>query len=109
MTISLLLYMKEYNSNATLRLILFQNFPQVDVLVVPILKRQLTSTQIGKCLLNKAGNALQSKFDAMAAGCTLAPGDVLQVDAPPSLGCSKLFFIECLPWDGIRGQSVQVR
>ncbi|KAE8279190.1 Poly [ADP-ribose] polymerase 14 [Larimichthys crocea] len=30
-----------------------------------------------------------------------------QVDAPSSLGCSKLFFIECLPWDGVRGQSVQ--
>lgn len=74
-----------------------------------MLNRQLTSTNIGKCLLNKAGNAIKSKFDFMAANCTLVPGDVLQVDAPPSLGCSKLFFIECLPWDGVRGQSVQVK
>ncbi|XP_078132752.1 protein mono-ADP-ribosyltransferase PARP14-like [Sander vitreus] len=81
---------------------------QVHVLVVPMLNRQLTSTNIGKCLLNKAGNAIKSKFDFMVANCTLVPGDVLQVDAPPSLGCSKLFFIECLPWDGVRGQSVQV-
>lgn len=79
------------------------------MLVVPMLNRQLTSTKIGKCLLNEAGNAIKSKFDLMAANRTLAPGDVLQVDAPPSLGCSKLFFIECLPWDGVRGQSVQVR
>ncbi|XP_037614203.1 protein mono-ADP-ribosyltransferase PARP14-like [Sebastes umbrosus] len=80
---------------------------QVNVLVVPMLNRQLTSTNIGKCLLKKAGNAIKSKFDSVAANCTVAPGDVLQVDAPPSLGCSKLFFIECLPWDGVRGKSVQ--
>lgn len=72
-------------------------------------KKQLTSTKIGKDLLTKAGDAFKSKFDSMAATCTLAPGDVLQVDAPSSLGCSKLFFIECLPWDGVRGQSVQVK
>ncbi|KAE8279183.1 Poly [ADP-ribose] polymerase 15 [Larimichthys crocea] len=48
---------------------------QVNVLVVPMHKKQLTSTKL--------------------------------VDAPSSLGCSKLFFIECLPWDGVRGQSVQ--
>ncbi|KAE8279189.1 Poly [ADP-ribose] polymerase 14 [Larimichthys crocea] len=80
---------------------------QVNVLVVPMHKKQLTSTKIGKDLLTKAGDAFKSKFDSMAATCTLAPGDVLQVDAPSSLGCSKLFFIECLPWDGVRGQSVQ--
>lgn len=74
-----------------------------------MLNRQLTSTNIGNCLLNKAGNAIKSKFDSVAANCTIAPGDVLQVDAPPSLGCSKLFFIECLPWDGVRGKSVQVK
>ncbi|XP_027143801.1 poly [ADP-ribose] polymerase 14 isoform X4 [Larimichthys crocea] len=80
---------------------------QVNVLVVPMLSSQPTSTRIGNCLLKRAGSALKSKFDSMAATCTLAPGDVLQVDAPSSLGCSKLFFIECLPWDGVRGQSVQ--
>ncbi|XP_038587306.1 protein mono-ADP-ribosyltransferase PARP14 isoform X2 [Micropterus salmoides] len=80
---------------------------QVNVLVVPMLNRQLTSTKIGKCLLKRAGNVIQSKFDSVAANCSLAPGDVLQIDGPPSLGCSKLFFIECSPWDGVRGQSVQ--
>uniref|UniRef100_UPI0009B33F1D poly [ADP-ribose] polymerase 15-like n=1 Tax=Monopterus albus TaxID=43700 RepID=UPI0009B33F1D len=50
---------------------------------------------------------MKSKFDSVAAGCSLTPGDILQVDAPPTLGCSKLLFIECLPWDGVRRQSVQ--
>ncbi|XP_054457974.1 protein mono-ADP-ribosyltransferase PARP14-like [Anoplopoma fimbria] len=81
---------------------------QVDVLVVPMLNSQLTSTKIGKSLLSKAGNALKSKFASVAANGSLSPGDVLQVAAPPSLGCSMLFFIECSPWDGVRGRSVQV-
>ncbi|KAI3375716.1 hypothetical protein L3Q82_004024 [Scortum barcoo] len=80
---------------------------QVNVLVVPMLNGQLSSTKIGTCLLGKAGNAIKSMFDLVAANSSLVPGDVLQVDAPPSLGCSKLFFIECLPWDGVRGQSIQ--
>ncbi|XP_041840896.1 protein mono-ADP-ribosyltransferase PARP14-like [Melanotaenia boesemani] len=80
---------------------------QVNVLVVPMLKKQLTSTNIGASLLSKGGNTLKSKFDLVVANCTLAPGGVLQVDGPPSLGCSKIFFIECLPWDGVRGNSVQ--
>lgn len=70
---------------------------------------QLTSTKIGISLLRRAGNNLKFMFDVMAARFTHNPGDILQVDAPPSLCCSKLFFIECLPWDGVRGQSVQVR
>ncbi|KAK1889991.1 Protein mono-ADP-ribosyltransferase PARP14 [Dissostichus eleginoides] len=80
---------------------------QANVLVVPMLNKNLTSTKIGKHLFQKAGNAIKSKFDSVAANCTVAPGDVLQVAAPPTLGCSKLFFIECLPWDGVRGQSVK--
>uniref|UniRef100_A0A672GIB3 Poly [ADP-ribose] polymerase n=1 Tax=Salarias fasciatus TaxID=181472 RepID=A0A672GIB3_SALFA len=80
---------------------------QVNVLVVPMVNKQLTSTQIGECLLKKAGNALKSKFDSLVLNCSLAPGDILQVDGPPSLGCSKIFFIECLPWDGVGGMSVQ--
>lgn len=74
-----------------------------------MLNKKLTSTTMGKGLLSKAGDVIKTNFDLMAAKCTLTPGDVLQVDGPPSLGCSKLFFIECLPWDGIRGQSVQVK
>ncbi|XP_042082638.1 protein mono-ADP-ribosyltransferase PARP14-like isoform X3 [Haplochromis burtoni] len=80
---------------------------QADVLVVPMLNKQLTSTNIGKSLLAKAGNILKLMFDSVLASCALAPGDVQLVDAPPSLGCSKIFFIECLPWDGVRGKSVQ--
>lgn len=110
MTISVMLYTTEENSNARLRLIIhFHFFPQADVLVVPMFRCQLTSTNIGKSLLRRAGNQLKFLFDIMAARFTLNPGDVLQVDAPPSLCCSKLFFIECLPWDGVSGQSVQVR
>ena len=84
-------------------------FSQVNVLVAPMINGQLASMKIGSGILKKAGNAINSKFDSAAANRTFAPGDVLQVDAPPSLGCSKLFFIECLPWDGVRGQSVQVK
>ncbi|XP_029943864.1 protein mono-ADP-ribosyltransferase PARP14-like isoform X2 [Salarias fasciatus] len=80
---------------------------QVNVLVVPMVNIRLTSTQIGNCLLKKAGNALKSKLDSLALNCRLAPGDILQVDGPPLLGCSKIFFIECLPWDGVGGMSVQ--
>lgn len=80
---------------------------QVNALVVPMLDKKLTSTVIGQCLLTKAGNTIQAKFDSVAATRTVCPGDVLQVAGPASLGCSKLFFIECLPWDGVRGQSVQ--
>lgn len=74
-----------------------------------MLDKKLTSTVIGQCLLTKAGNTIQAKFDSVAATRTVCPGDVLQVAGPASLGCSKLFFIECLPWDGVRGQSVQVQ
>ncbi|XP_055358541.1 protein mono-ADP-ribosyltransferase PARP14-like isoform X2 [Betta splendens] len=82
---------------------------KVNVLVAPMLNKNLTSTKIGKCLSVKvvAGTTIRNNFHLMAAKCTLQPGDVMQVDAPTSLGCSKIFFIECLPWDGVRGQSVQ--
>uniref|UniRef100_A0A3B4ZIP5 Poly [ADP-ribose] polymerase n=1 Tax=Stegastes partitus TaxID=144197 RepID=A0A3B4ZIP5_9TELE len=80
---------------------------QVNVLVVPMLGMQLGSTNIGKCLLKKAGNAIRRSFDLMAAKGVVVPGDVLQVDGPPSLGCSKIFFIECQRWDGVNGQSEQ--
>ncbi|KAM3590699.1 uncharacterized protein V6R79_014561 [Siganus canaliculatus] len=80
---------------------------QANVLVVPMLKRQIDSTNIGESLVKKGGTAMISNFILMASNCVLVPGDILQVDAPPSLKCSKLFFIECLPWDGVRGQSGQ--
>lgn len=72
------------------------------------MKKELTSTQIGKCLCSKAGIAMKMKFSSESKKWVQYAGGVLEVVAPPSLGCSKLFFIECLPWDGVRGQSVQV-
>ncbi|KAM3590465.1 uncharacterized protein V6R79_010317 [Siganus canaliculatus] len=80
---------------------------QANVLVVPMLNRQINSTNIGNCLVKKGGGAMTSNFNLMASYSFLGPGDVLQVDAPLSLNCSKLFFIECLPWDGVRGKSGQ--
>lgn len=74
-----------------------------------MLNKKLTSTKIGKHLSRKAGEIMKRNFDQMAAKCTIGPGDVLQLDGPSSLGCSKLLFIECLPWDGVRGRSVQVK
>ncbi|XP_024144303.2 protein mono-ADP-ribosyltransferase PARP14 [Oryzias melastigma] len=80
---------------------------QVNILVAPVLKNQLNSNNISKSLLRKGGSILQSQFDATAANRVLHPGEVLQVPGPPSLGCSKIFFIECSPWDGVGGQSAQ--
>ncbi|XP_026209254.1 uncharacterized protein LOC113157845 isoform X2 [Anabas testudineus] len=80
---------------------------QVNVLVAPMVNRKLTSTKIGKSLLQRAGNTMQRHFDLMAGNGTHCAGDVMQVDAPPSVGCSKILFIECLPWDGNKGKSVQ--
>lgn len=99
-------------SNAILTFVV-QNVPQADVLVIPLIEPKIGSTHIGKSLLDKAGNkrekqSLKSLFNKVAARLTFNPGDVLQVDAPAFLNCSKLFFIKCLPWDGVSGQSVQV-
>ncbi|XP_008284617.1 uncharacterized protein LOC103360591 [Stegastes partitus] len=81
---------------------------QVHVLVAPMVSRKLTSTKIGKCLLSKGRSKFQNNFDKVAGKWTLTAGNVMQLDAPSSLGCSKIFFIECLPWDGVRGRSMQV-
>ncbi|XP_036072612.1 protein mono-ADP-ribosyltransferase PARP14-like isoform X2 [Oryzias melastigma] len=80
---------------------------QGNIFVAPVVKNQLNSNNISKSLLRKGGSILQSQFDATAANRVLNPGEVLQVPGPPSLGCSKIFFIECSPWDGVGGQSVQ--
>ncbi|XP_024118278.2 uncharacterized protein LOC112139679 [Oryzias melastigma] len=80
---------------------------QVNVFVAPVVKNQLKSNNISKSLLRKGGSILQSQFNATAANHVLHPGEVLQVPGPPSLRCSKIFFIECSPWDGVGGQSVQ--
>ncbi|XP_015230985.1 PREDICTED: poly [ADP-ribose] polymerase 14-like isoform X1 [Cyprinodon variegatus] len=80
---------------------------QVNVLVVPTHDKNLSSTNIGKSLLKKGGDTVKSKFDTLVALSGPAPGDVLQVDASASLGCSKIFCIECLSWDRAGGMSVQ--
>ncbi|MEQ2292390.1 hypothetical protein AMECASPLE_022686 [Ameca splendens] len=80
---------------------------QVNVLVVPTHNKNLSSTNIGKSLLKKGGDTVKSKFDSLAATSAFDPGDVLVVDASASLGCSKIFCIECLPWDGVGGKSEQ--
>ncbi|XP_050971715.1 protein mono-ADP-ribosyltransferase PARP14 isoform X2 [Labeo rohita] len=70
---------------------------QADVFVAPMIQTNMTSTLIGSSLLNKAGQQLQNNFNN-AKGChTLMPGEVLEVDATPALGCSKVFFIESAP------------
>ncbi|KAM4537581.1 uncharacterized protein PAE49_021870 [Odontesthes bonariensis] len=80
---------------------------QVRVLVAPMISKELTSTKIGKGLLKKGGPEMQKNFELMAKKAASSPGSVMVVDAPSSLGCSKIFFIECRPWDGVRGRSVQ--
>ncbi|KAM9717516.1 uncharacterized protein ACNS7B_021169 [Menidia menidia] len=80
---------------------------QVNVLVLPMLNKQLDATKVGKDLLTKAGAALRFKFAAAAAERPVAPGDVLQLDGPPTLGCSRILLIECSPWDGVRGGSLR--
>lgn len=74
-----------------------------------MVSKKLTSTKVGKCLLKKAGNQLQKVFHLIARKWTLSAGNVMVVDAPPALSCSKIFFIECLPWDGVDGLSMQVK
>ncbi|XP_029382789.1 protein mono-ADP-ribosyltransferase PARP14-like [Echeneis naucrates] len=80
---------------------------QVDVLVIPMVKRQMAATKVGKDLLSKARNRIIIDFALMVSKSTFNPGEVLQIDGPPSLGCRKIFYMECLPWDGVKGQSVQ--
>ncbi|XP_072232558.1 uncharacterized protein [Leuresthes tenuis] len=80
---------------------------QVRVLVAPMISKELTSTKIGKGLLKKGGPEMQKNFELMAKKGSFSAGSVMIVDAPSSLGCSKIFFIECLPWDGVTGLSVQ--
>ncbi|XP_067308148.1 protein mono-ADP-ribosyltransferase PARP14 [Pseudorasbora parva] len=70
---------------------------QADVFVAPMTNTNMTSTLIGSSLLKKAGQQLQSNFNNAKGKRTLTPGEVLEVDATPALGCSKVVFIECVP------------
>ncbi|XP_042582659.1 uncharacterized protein LOC122137788 [Cyprinus carpio] len=70
---------------------------QADVFVAPMIQTNMTSTLIGSSLLNKAGQQLQNNFNSAKRNHTLKPGEVLEVDGTQALGCSKVFFIECVP------------
>ncbi|KAA0722939.1 TCDD-inducible poly [ADP-ribose] polymerase [Triplophysa tibetana] len=73
---------------------------QADVFVAPMINTKLTSTMIGSCLLEKGGQQFQTNFNNAKGQSTLTPGDVLEVDGTLTLGCSKVFFIECVPKSG---------
>ncbi|KAI7813959.1 hypothetical protein IRJ41_005119 [Triplophysa rosa] len=70
---------------------------QADVFVAPMIKTNLTSTMVGSCLLKKGGQRFQTNFNNAKGQRTLTPGDVLEVDGTLTLGCSEVFFIECVP------------
>lgn len=65
--------------------------------VAPMIQTNMTSTLIGSSLLNKAGQQLQNNFNNAKGNHTLKPGEVLEVDGTQTLGCSKVFFMECAP------------
>ncbi|XP_030609404.1 protein mono-ADP-ribosyltransferase PARP14-like [Archocentrus centrarchus] len=81
---------------------------QVNVLVAPMISKKLTSTKVGKCLQKKAGTSMRKVFGLIAQKWNLSAGNVMVIDAPPSLGCSKIFFIECLRWDGVDGLGMRM-
>ncbi|KAL2079253.1 hypothetical protein ACEWY4_024997 [Coilia grayii] len=79
---------------------------QVDVMVAPMVGRNMTSTRIGGIFAQKAGNRLQQNFDrSQKCQSSLKPGDVLEVDGTPTIGCQKILFIECSRWDALKGNS----
>lgn len=73
-----------------------------------MLNTQPTSTKIGSCVMKKAGRTMTANFNLLAGRRNLSAGEVLQVDGTQSLIASKVFFIECLLWDGARGESLKV-
>ncbi|XP_046896631.1 uncharacterized protein LOC124480971 isoform X3 [Hypomesus transpacificus] len=77
---------------------------QVDALVVPMMKTQLCSSKIGKCL-SRQSSKVKASFDLAAGGQCRTAGEVLEVKLSSFLGKRKVFFIECLPWDAAQGQS----
>ncbi|XP_062305384.1 uncharacterized protein LOC134009755 [Osmerus eperlanus] len=77
---------------------------QVEALVVPMIKTQLCSTKIGKCL-SRQSRKVKTSFDLAAEGRCCTPGGVLEVKLSSFLGNRKVFFVECLPWDAAQGPS----
>ncbi|XP_067101248.1 uncharacterized protein [Osmerus mordax] len=77
---------------------------RVDALVVPMMKTQLHSTMIGKCLENQFNN-VSTSFELAAEQRFCTPGEVLEVKLTSFLVSRKVFFVECLPWDAAEGQS----
>ncbi|KAL2079249.1 hypothetical protein ACEWY4_024993 [Coilia grayii] len=79
---------------------------QVDVLVAPMVKANLLSLSIGQALVNAGGQSFKHAFSqALRLHNAVHPGDILQVEGGAALRCQKVFFLECLPWDGSLGNS----
>ncbi|XP_028329610.1 uncharacterized protein LOC114480027 [Gouania willdenowi] len=76
---------------------------EVDVLVVPMISRRVSFlTPYGKQLHEAAQKHLQKNLMTKKT-----PGNIMSIDAPPSLNSTKIFFIECQQWDGPKGRSLQ--
>ncbi|XP_062372730.1 protein mono-ADP-ribosyltransferase PARP14-like [Sardina pilchardus] len=79
---------------------------QVDVLVAPMVKANLLSMKIGQALAKTGGDRLKRNFSqSVRSQRNIEPGDILQVDGTSTLGCQKIIFVECLPWDAASGGS----
>ena len=72
-----------------------------------MMKTQLHSTMIGKCL-EKHFNNVSTSFEIAAQQRFCTPGEVLGVKLTSFLVSCKVFFVECLPWDAAEGQSEKV-
>ena len=78
------------------------------MIVVSMVRRDLTSTRFGGTFAQKAGDQFQHNFDhSKQCQSSLKPGDVLEVEGTPALRGPKVF-IECLPWDAVKGNSEKV-
>ncbi|XP_073764126.1 protein mono-ADP-ribosyltransferase PARP14 isoform X2 [Danio rerio] len=87
----------DYDNILHIKVVVGLEQQQADVFVVPMVNTNMTSTLIGSSLLNKAGQQLQTNFNTAKGNRTLKSGEVLEVDAPQGLGCSKVLFLECAP------------
>lgn len=75
-----------------------------------MLKGNLTSLRIGQTLAQKGGERLMRNFiQSIRFHKSVEPGDILQVEATPTLRCQKIVFVECLPWHAASGNSEKVK
>ncbi|KAG5261066.1 hypothetical protein AALO_G00299610 [Alosa alosa] len=79
---------------------------QVDVLVAPMVKANLLSLKIGQALAKTGGDQLKRNFSqSIRFQKNVEPGDIFQVEGTSTLGCQKIIFVECLPWNATSGSS----